>query len=56
MQIILDELETFVAQVYTRRDYERFEMAATNNKQLLDRFRRQWPTKIKQIKRDIANA
>lgn len=56
MQIILDQLETFVAQVYTRKDYERFEIAATNNKQLLDQFSKKWPTKIKQIKREIANA
>jgi hypothetical protein len=56
MQIILDELETFVSRVYSRRDYERFEIAATNNKQLLDKLGSQWPPKIKQIKRAIANA
>ena len=56
MQIILDELETFVERVYTRKDYERFEIAATNNKQLLDRLSRQWPTKLQEIKRAIANA
>jgi hypothetical protein len=50
MDAVLDQLETFINRQYTRRDYERFEQAATHNKQRLDSFATSWPEKLKYIK------
>ena len=50
MNMLLDQVETFITKKYTRRDYERFEQAATNNKQLLDQFAMDLPLKLECIK------
>ncbi|MDC0862992.1 hypothetical protein OAP74_00785 [bacterium] len=50
---IIDQLETFVTRQYTRRDYERFQQAATTNKQLLDKFAREWPLVLDELMLDI---
>ena len=56
MNMLLDQLETFAERVYTRRDYERFEQAATHNQQLLTQFAMDWPQKFDAVKKAIANA
>ena len=56
MNMLLDQLETFIPKVYTRRDYERFEIAAATNKQLLDGYTERWPQKLDEVKKAIANA
>jgi|TARA_R110000823_G_scaffold221429_1_gene349929 hypothetical protein len=50
MDAILDQLETFVDKQYTRRDYERFEQAATHNQQLLAQFAMDWPIRLECVK------
>ena len=50
LEVTFDQLETFINRQYTRRDYERFEQAATHNKQRLDSFATRWPEKLKYIK------
>lgn len=50
MDAILDQLETFIDKQYTRRDYERFEQAATHNQSLLDQFARDWPIRLECVK------
>lgn len=49
MDAIVDQLETFINRQYTRRDYERFEQAATQNQQLLVSLLRSWPKKLKTV-------
>jgi hypothetical protein len=56
MHMLLDQLETFAKRVYTRRDYERFEQAATHNQQLLAQFAMDWPQKFDAVKKEIVNA
>jgi len=56
MRMLLDQLETFIGKAYTRRDYERFEIAAATNKQLLDGCTERWPQKLDEVKKAIANA
>lgn len=56
MNMLLEQLETFIPKVYTRRDYERFEIAAATNKQLLDGYTERWPQKLDEVKKAIANA
>lgn len=56
MRMLLDQLETFIEKAYTRRDYERFEIAAATNKQLLDGCTERWPQKLDEVKKAIANA
>jgi hypothetical protein len=56
MNMLLDQLETFADRVYTRRDYERFEVAAATNKQLLDGCAENWPQKFAAVKKAIADA
>ena len=46
MDAILDQLRTFINKKYTRRDYERFEQAATHNQQLLAQIAMDWPIKL----------
>ena len=53
LDVILDQMETFIDRQYTRRDYERFEQAATHNQQLLIQFARDWPIKLDCVKLDI---
>ena len=53
MNMLLDQLETFPNRVYTRRDYERFEIAAATNKQRLDQFAMDWPVKLEVAKLTI---
>ena len=53
MNMLLTQLETFVDREYTRRDYERFEIAAETNKQILDRFAKNWNAKLAYIKKEI---
>jgi hypothetical protein len=50
MDAILDQLRTFINKKYTRRDYERFEQAATHNQQLLAQFAMDWPIRLECIK------
>ena len=49
MDAIVDQLETFINRQYTRRDYERFEQAATHNQQLLVSLLHSWPKKLKTV-------
>jgi hypothetical protein len=53
MDLIINQLETFINRQYTRRDYERFEQAATHNQQLLDQFTKDWPLVLEELKLDI---
>jgi hypothetical protein len=50
MDAILDQLRTFINRQYTRRDYERFEQAATHNQQLLAQFAMDWPIRLECVK------
>jgi hypothetical protein len=50
MDIIIKQLETFIDKQYTRRDYERFEQAATHNQTLLYQFARDWSITLDGIK------
>jgi hypothetical protein len=50
MDAILDQLETSITKKYTRRDYERFEQAATHNQQLLAQFAMDWPIRLECVK------
>ena len=50
MDAILDQMETFINRNYTRRDYERFEQAATHNQQLLVQFAMDWPIRLECVK------
>jgi hypothetical protein len=52
-QVVLDQLETFINREYTRRDYERFDQAATHNQQLLEKFSVLWPAKFNTILEEI---
>ena len=49
LDAIVDQLETFIDKQYTRRDYERFEQAATHNQQLLASLLHSWPKKLKTV-------
>ena len=49
LDAIVDQLETFIDKQYTRRDYERFEQAATHNQQLLASLLHSWPEKLKTV-------
>jgi hypothetical protein len=49
LDIILDQLETFIDRQYTRSDYERFKQAATHNQQLLASLLHSWPEKLKTV-------
>jgi hypothetical protein len=53
-QALLDQLETFINREYTRRDYERFDQAATHNQQLLEKFSVLWPAKFNTILEEIS--
>ena len=54
MDLIINQLETFINRQYTRRDYERFEQAAVSNQVLLDQFARDWPIELEGIKLEIS--
>ena len=54
MDLIINQLETFINHQYTRRDYERFEQAAIRNQVLLDQFARDWPIELECIKLEIS--
>lgn len=54
MDLIINQLETFINRQYTRRDYERFEQAAISNQVLLDQFARDWPIELEGIKLEIS--
>jgi len=56
INMLLDQLNIFADRLYTRRDYERFEVAAATNKQLLDGYTKRWPQKLQEVKKAIANA
>jgi len=50
MDLIINQLETFINRQYTRGDYERFEQAATHNQQLLAQFAMDWPIRLECVK------
>ena len=54
MDAILEQLKTFINKQYTRRDYERFEQAATHNQQLLAQFAMDWPITLEGCKLEIS--
>jgi len=54
MDAILEQLKTFIIKKYTRRDYERFEQAATRNQQLLAQFAMDWPITLEGTKLEIS--
>lgn len=56
INMLLDQLNIFADRLYTRRDYERFEVAAATNKQLLDGYTKRWPQKLQEVKKAIADA
>jgi hypothetical protein len=49
LDIILDQLETFIDRQYTPKDYQRFKQAATHNQQLLASLLHGWPEKLKTV-------
>ena len=49
LDIILDQLETFIDRQYTPKDYERFKQAAKHNQQLLASLLHSWPEKLKTV-------
>ncbi len=49
LDLILDQLETFVDRQYASKDYERFKQAATHNQQLLASLLHSWPEKLKTV-------
>ena len=53
MNMLLYQLNILADRVYTRRDYERFEVAAATNKQLLDGYTKCWPLRLAEIKHKI---
>tara|TARA_Y100000389_G_C17360968_1_gene463737 strand:- start:61 stop:771 length:711 start_codon:yes stop_codon:yes gene_type:complete len=54
MDLIINQLETFINRQYTRRDYERFEQAAVSNQALLEQFARDWPIELENIMLEIS--
>jgi hypothetical protein len=46
---LLDQLETFIDRQYTDSDYARFEQASEHNRQLLQKFAQNWPSKFNDI-------
>ena len=49
LDIILDQLETFIDRQYTSKDYQRFKQAAKHNQQLLASLLHSWPEKLKTV-------
>lgn len=49
LDLILDQLETFINRQYTPDDYKRFKQAAEHNQQLLTQFALAWPEKLKTV-------
>jgi len=49
LDLVLDQLETFVNRQYTAKDYQRFEQAAKHNQQLLASLLHSWPEKLKTV-------
>jgi hypothetical protein len=49
LDIILDQLETFIDRQYTPKDYQRFKQAAKHNQQLLASLLQGWPEKLKTV-------
>ena len=49
LDIILDQLETFIDRQYTSKDYQRFKQAAKHNQQLLASLLHGWPEKLKTV-------
>ena len=49
LDLILDQLETFIDRRYTPKEYERFKQAATHNQQLLASLLQVWPEKLKTV-------
>lgn len=49
LDLILDQLETFIDRQYTPNEYERFKQAATHNQQLLASLLYGWPEKLKTV-------
>ena len=49
LDLILDQLETFINKQYTPDDYKRFKQAAEHNQQLLTQFALAWPEKLKTV-------
>ena len=54
MDMIIEQLKTFINKQYTRRDYERFEQAATHNQTLLNQFARDWSITLDGVKLEIS--
>jgi hypothetical protein len=54
MDLIINQLETFINRQYTRGDYERFEQAAVSNQALLEQFARDWPIELENIMLEIS--
>ena len=53
MDMIIEQLKTFIDKQFTRRDYERFEQAAKHNQELLSLYLTRWPLKLAEIKHKI---
>ena len=53
LDIILDQLETFINRQYTPKDYDRFNQAAKHNQNLLEQYEKSWPLKLAEIKHRI---
>ena len=56
LDLILDQLETFINRQYTPKDYKRFQEAAKHNHELLDNYKTSWPMKLAEIKHKIRHA
>ena len=53
LELILDQLETFITMEYTSMDYQRFNKAAKHNQDLLSQYKLSWPLKYAEIKQRI---
>ena len=49
LNLILDQLETFIDRQYTPKEYERFKQAAEHNQQLLASLLHSWPEKLETV-------
>ena len=49
LDLVLDQLETFIDKSYTKTDYARFKQAAEHNQQLLASLLQGWPEKLRTV-------
>jgi len=55
IQMLLNQLETFIDRTYTDQDRARFAQAAAHNQQLLQQFAQAWPARLASVQDQIKN-